>query len=30
MNAENIIGFDLVGKVKRMRLNKSQALLPLF
>lgn len=30
MEAENVIGFDLVGKVKRMRLYKSQALLPLF
>lgn len=30
MKTENIIGFDLVGKVKRMKLYKSQALLPLF
>lgn len=30
METENIIGFDLVGKVKRMKLYKSQALLPLF
>lgn len=30
MNDDNIIGFDLVGKVKRMRFYKSQALLPLF
>lgn len=29
MNVDNI-GFDLVGKVKRMKLYKSQALLPLF
>ncbi|MCD7933595.1 MAG: hypothetical protein LUH15_20880 [Tannerellaceae bacterium] len=30
METDNIIGFDLVGKVKRMRLYKNQALLPLF
>lgn len=30
MKNEDIIGFELVGKVKRMRLYKSQALLPLF
>lgn len=28
--SDNIIGFDIVGKIKRMRLFKSQALLPLF
>jgi len=27
---DNTIGFDIVGKIKRMRLFKSQALLPLF
>lgn len=30
MKQDNIIGFDLVGKVKRMKLYKGQALLPLF
>ena len=30
VDSDNIIGFDLVGKVKRLRFYKTQVLLPLF